>query len=1228
MALDDRAAFLSTLPANRGEQRRALAVMLASLAIFLALAPFAKVPLAPVAAFIPAYQSALVVNDLITAVLLFSLFGSSRSKAIFALAGGYLFTGFLAVTHALTFPGLFAPGGLLGAGPQSTAWLYMFWHGGFPVFVIAYALLKNGAGEEAGRAHAIGPSAATLGVAGILALAYLLTMVATAGHDSLPAIMQGNRYTPLMIVIVSSVWLMSVAALGVLWWRRPHTVLDLWLMVVMGAWLFDIALAAVLNAGRFDLGFYAGRIYGLVAASLVLVVLLVENAKLYAQLFMAHRAALAADRAKSALLATVSHEIRTPMNGVLGMLELLALTRLDGEQRTTLQVVRESARSLLRIIDDLLDFSKIEAGKLDLRPEPASVADIVARVGNIYSGNASNKGLLLTRHVDGRIGPTVLVDPLRLGQILNNFVSNAIKFTAKGEVGLRAERVERRGGADVVRFTVHDTGIGISAADRKRLFEPFSQADDTAQRYGGTGLGLSICRRLASIMGGTIEMQSEVGVGTTMVLTLALPVIEGHTLRASGPEAANNAGETVVASRTPPGRDEAAREGTLVLLVDDHPVNRMVLAKQVNALGYAAETAENGLEALDKWSSGAFAAVITDCNMPEMNGYELARHIRACESRNGHARTPVIACTANALGGEAEACYAAGMDDYLAKPVDLAQLSQKLAHWLPIPLRGSAAPGAAGGVARFPRMATAGPIDAGVLAEIADGDPDAERELLRRFRQYNAEDANRLLSAVRQADIKGVNQTAHRIKSASRAIGAMGLALVCDRLERASREKDWQAVAANLDAFSAELERVNAASAHLEIAPALPGETGATEIAQRTFLVVEDDPFQRWLLGNKLAALGAQRIHFAAEGGAALGLLAATSPRVDIVVSDLDMPGMDGMEFIRHIGESRLPVSLILASGLDPSLVSSVEMMARAYGVNLLGAIGKPPTASKLRAAIQLHGAPRAHPAAGAVAAITVEEIARGLRNDEFEPFFQPKVRLDTREVKGAEALARWRHPHRGLVLPEDFIPQIEQAGMMEEFTESILRKSATCCRIWQDGGLDASVAVNLSFGSLADVSLADRMMRIVFSQGLEPRHVVFEVTESTAATDLAHALENLTRLRMHGFGLAIDDYGTGYSSMQQLTRVAFTELKIDRSFVTNASARSSSRAMLESSLEMASKLKIVAVAEGVEMRADWELLRELGCPLAQGYFIARPMDARQFFEWARVRRSTEGALS
>jgi signal transduction histidine kinase/DNA-binding response OmpR family regulator len=505
----------------------------------------------------------------------------------------------------------------------------------------------------------------------------------------------------------------------------------------------------------------------------------------------AKEAAEAGNRTKSIFLATMSHEIRTPMNGVLGMLELLSLTPLDGEQRTTLEVVRESGKSLQRIIDDILDFSKIEAGKLEVRPTVASIASTIEAVSNIFLGNASSKCLGLRCYVDPQISPALLVDPMRLRQILNNFVSNALKFTEKGHIEIRVELLGRADGEEGVRFSVTDTGIGISQEDQARLFQPFVQAtDEIAPQFGGTGLGLTICKRLAEMMGGSIDMVSEVGVGTTMTLELSLPIANAKDLPEVDPVGPADFLRTTKMRRRAPDIASAEAEGTLALLTDDHPTNRSLIVRQINLLGYAAESAENGIIALEKWKSGRFGILITDCNMPEMNGYELTRRIRELEAATGDKRIPIIACTANALGGEAEICLAAGMDDYLAKPVQLAELSKKLDHWLPI-------------------ARPAAPLDRTALASLTGGDVAAEREILMDFRRANEQDAATLKRAVDGSNILEVTTASHRIKGASRMIGAMALAAVCERLERASRADDWPAVRANMGAFEHELERLN-----------------------------------------------------------------------------------------------------------------------------------------------------------------------------------------------------------------------------------------------------------------------------------------------------------------------------------------------------------------------------------------------------------------------------------
>ncbi|TWO70695.1 EAL domain-containing response regulator [Caenimonas sedimenti] len=393
------------------------------------------------------------------------------------------------------------------------------------------------------------------------------------------------------------------------------------------------------------------------------------------------------------------------------------------------------------------------------------------------------------------------------------------------------------------------------------------------------------------------------------------------------------------------------------------------------------------------------------------------------------------------------------------------------------------------------------------------------------------------------------------------------------------------------------------------------------DLSSLRFLIVEDDELQREALAILLEDLQARHIQAAVDGRAGLDAFIGCSPPVDIIISDLQMPGMDGIEFIRRVGETGTPVSIVLASAVDEAVLAAVENVAAAYGVTLLGTLHKPVRSEDLEALLGRYQPPPAvrPPANPDKPRVLVEEIVRALRDDEFQPFFQPKVELATGRIIGFEAMARWYRDGQGLIAPDVFIPLMEGHGLIDGLTRSMLRKSAASLQTWQAGGAGFSISVNISVRSLAHVQFADELSAVVNEVGLEPRYVTLEVTESaTVTSELGYVLENLSRLRLKGFGLSLDDYGTGYSSMQQLTRIAFTELKIDQSFVRNASKNASRLAILHSSFETAQRMKIVSVAEGVETIDDWMLLRGLGCDLGQGYFIARPMPAAEVMPWCR----------
>jgi EAL domain-containing protein (putative c-di-GMP-specific phosphodiesterase class I)/CheY-like chemotaxis protein len=390
------------------------------------------------------------------------------------------------------------------------------------------------------------------------------------------------------------------------------------------------------------------------------------------------------------------------------------------------------------------------------------------------------------------------------------------------------------------------------------------------------------------------------------------------------------------------------------------------------------------------------------------------------------------------------------------------------------------------------------------------------------------------------------------------------------------------------------------------------------KIDKVNILVIEDDDFQRRMVVNMLRSLGAPSIAEASNGKQALDIVrGANGNPVDIAICDLNMPEMDGMEFLRHLAQEDHGVAVIIASAQDSKVLASVGSMTRMYGVKLLGTIEKPIMPEQLKALLARYESSNTERQAAAKSySFTLEHILQGIRANQFEPFFQPKVNLKSGQLTGAEALARWIHPEHGVVSPFSFIPLLEQSGNIDDLTFVMLEKSAHACRALHKLGFTLTMSVNLSLVSLDDSALADKITRTVRKAGIEPQYIVLEITESAAMTNIAPALENLVRLCMNGFALSIDDYGTGYSSMQQLTRIPFSELKIDQSFVKDCANNEAMRIVVESSIDMAHKLRIKSVAEGVETKQDWDTLKGMGCDTAQGYFIARPMDTTAFSEF------------
>ena len=669
-----------------------------------------------------------------------------------------------------------------------------------------------------------------------------------------------------------------------------------------------------------------------------------------ADLEQARRESDDANRAKSDFLAAMSHEIRTPLNGVIGMVEVLHQTSLKGYQVEMTDLIRESAFSLMGVIDGILDFSKIEAGKLEIENAPMPVADVVEKVCGMLGQLAARNEVELTMFVDPAIPDVVRGDALRLRQVMINLTNNAIKFSSgrphPGRVSVRATLAERGPERVTVEFRVTDNGIGMDEATQARMFTSFSQADvSTTRRFGGSGLGLAISRHLVELMGGEVTVRSEPGVGSTFSVRLpfaplpaagiaaekivdvsglsclvlgddeslgddlaayltyggalverasdlgaartritALPpgqwlfiidaghdsppveelraachtrlnvdphfvvvehgrhlpsvqprfvvirrgrrrkgraqavdlvTLDGDVMRrrsfltavaiAAGRAAEEEIPETDVRAAAPRkvSREEARRQGRLILVAEDNETNQKVILQQLGLLGYAADVAGDGSAALERWRSGDYALVLSDLHMPTMDGYQLTAAIRAGEA--GKRRIPIVALTANALKSEAERCRAAGMDDYLSKPVLLTDLNAMLETWLPA--AAGPAPDVPGSPA--PQVTTAGAVDVSVLQSLVGEDPAVIREFLHDFRANAAKNAAELKAACESGQAARAAALAHKFKSSARSMGAFALGELCARIEQAGEAGNTEDLGALMSALEEEMTRVD-----------------------------------------------------------------------------------------------------------------------------------------------------------------------------------------------------------------------------------------------------------------------------------------------------------------------------------------------------------------------------------------------------------------------------------
>ncbi|HHJ80931.1 MAG TPA: EAL domain-containing protein, partial [Candidatus Tenderia electrophaga] len=464
---------------------------------------------------------------------------------------------------------------------------------------------------------------------------------------------------------------------------------------------------------------------------------------------------------------------------------------------------------------------------------------------------------------------------------------------------------------------------------------------------------------------------------------------------------------------------------------------------------------------------------------------------------------------------------------------------------------------------------------------------------------------------------------AHRFKSSTSAIGADIAADICRKIELLAKKNNLPAAVPFIEKLDRQVEvleeKLKRVLSEMEETQTKAAIKRSIETNIGSAVVIDDDPVVQGMIVAALRGLGVVNVFSASSGKDGLALMAKSKNDIDVVICDLKMPEMDGVEFLRHLVSSNYRGAVILLSGEDSRILNSARQLANAHSFYFVAALQKPVTQLELAGVLAKINRKHSIVSKSLPSKVSLQELEKAIEERQFVVYYQPKVDTYSKQLLGVESLVRWQHPEKGVVMPDDFIPLAEENGLIDALTDLVVDESFAQLRCWRNQGIDITVSINIAVGTIGRrLDFPERIMAYLDSHQLEPQNVILELTESGLMGDIATSLDALVRLRLKGVNLSIDDFGTGYSTFRQLQGIPFTELKIDKGFVMNACTDISSRAILESSILLGQKLGMKLVAEGVESMDDWLLLKKLGCHILQGFYISRPMPGEQLEAWLK----------